>query len=204
MDMRLLLVLALAICGLNQDIRSIDAKNALRDHALEINRIERTRVDAIEQSKKKLLEQLNKAKDASTKAGDLEDALSIQKIIADVENPPQTPSTDKLVEQKDATIRSLEERIEALSNTPGSKRQPGINGTWRWFDGSDVTVTKSGDARQANGLKGVWRPIEGRKDGFKIAWSNGSIDTLSLSNDGIELNGTSVNGIRVWAVKITN
>jgi tetratricopeptide (TPR) repeat protein len=79
-------------------------------------------------------------------------------------------------------------------------------GTWRWFNGSTVTLSAGGSVT-ATGLfanQGHWRCIDRQAGRIRITWEGGGwIDTLSVSDDGSDLRGRNQYGIGVSGVLIS-
>ena len=80
---------------------------------------------------------------------------------------------------------------------------PRILGEWGWFIGGKVNFSKDAQARWTPGragtppASGTWN-CDPRNGTYTVTWQNGFVDTLTLSNDGTQLNGTSSTGAKVW------
>lgn len=79
---------------------------------------------------------------------------------------------------------------------------PRILGEWGWFIGGKVSFSQNAQARWTP--SGVGMPASGtwtcdpRSGTYTVTWQNGFVDTLSLSDDGAQLSGTSSTGVKVW------
>jgi hypothetical protein len=99
------------------------------------------------------------------------------------------------------------EALEANAILPpaGSSDCPEIAGDWRWFNGGAVDIGENNQLSwkptrdSAPAATGVWKCIGDR--GFVVHWSTGFTDTLRLSEDGMALAGTNIQGAQVWAVR---
>ena len=80
---------------------------------------------------------------------------------------------------------------------------PRILGEWGWFIGGKVNFSKDAQAKWTPGragtppASGTWN-CDPRNGTYTVTWQNGFVDTLTLSNDGTQLNGTSSTGAKVW------
>ncbi len=75
----------------------------------------------------------------------------------------------------------------------------GIVGKWKWFTGSTAEFGPNGTI-PGNGNR--WECVDGGNV-FKVIWNNGQwIDTLTLSADGMRLEGKNQIGNRVWGQRI--
>jgi tetratricopeptide (TPR) repeat protein len=74
----------------------------------------------------------------------------------------------------------------------------GISGEWSWFDRSIVLIRDDGSFSTSNRLTGNWRLADSSGRRYTLIWSHGYTDTLTLSPDGLRLEGTNNKGMRVW------
>ena len=74
-----------------------------------------------------------------------------------------------------------------------------IVGSWSWFDGGVVTVRSDGTIEHdISGNSGRWECIDPDERTFTLRWERGDwVDTLTLSVDGNELQGTNNAGMSV-------
>ncbi|MBA3010884.1 MAG: hypothetical protein KJ658_00270 [Proteobacteria bacterium] len=86
--------------------------------------------------------------------------------------------------------------------TPPQSQSLGCNaivGKWKWFTGSTVDFGFNGEM---TGNGNHWECLDNGRT-FKIVWNNGQwIDTLTLSPDGMRLEGKNQFGSRVWGQRI--
>jgi WD40 repeat protein len=78
-----------------------------------------------------------------------------------------------------------------------------VVGTWKWFDGSQVTVAENGSFTQNGKRGGTWRAMDAGKREYQLRWSppKKSVDELTLSADGKSLDGKNQFGQRVTGTK---
>jgi hypothetical protein len=82
-------------------------------------------------------------------------------------------------------------------------------GNWSWFIGGVVTFEKDGRMvwrKNANDLfptaNGVWSCIDAQEDEMTLTWQQtGMTDTVKISKDGKQIEGTNYTGIRVTGTK---
>ena len=77
-----------------------------------------------------------------------------------------------------------------------------ILGDWGWFIGGKVSFSQNAQAKWTPGSVGpppasaTWS-CDPRSGTYTVKWQNGFVDTLRLSEDGAQLNGTSSTGVKV-------
>ena len=77
-----------------------------------------------------------------------------------------------------------------------------ILGDWGWFIGGKVSFSQNAQAKWTPGSAGTppasatWS-CDPRSGTYTVKWQNGFVDTLRLSEDGAQLNGTSSTGVKV-------
>jgi hypothetical protein len=80
-------------------------------------------------------------------------------------------------------------------------------GRWRWFNGGENTIaannTMIGRERGQVVNEGTWQIVDRAQRQVVLRWRSGDwIDTVTVSADGLRLNGTNNVGRRIWAEKI--
>jgi len=87
---------------------------------------------------------------------------------------------------------------ESVSPTPTGPCSE-IVGSWSWFNGGVVTVRSDGTIEHdISGNSGRWECIDPDERTFTLRWERGDwVDTLTLSVDGNELQGTNNAGMSV-------
>ena len=87
-----------------------------------------------------------------------------------------------------------------ISNTIPKVQTPpfDITGTWHWFDGGTVWISKNGTITSSHGSPATWKATwNGSVYVYTIRWNNDKyIDTLILKGD--TLDGHNQNGTHVW------
>ena len=77
-----------------------------------------------------------------------------------------------------------------------------IFGDWGWFIGGKVSFSQNAQAKWTPGSVGTppasatWS-CDPRSGTYTVKWQNGFVDTLRLSEDGVQLNGTRSTGVKV-------
>ena len=77
-----------------------------------------------------------------------------------------------------------------------------ILGDWGWFIGGKVSFSQNAQAKWTPSSVGTppasatWS-CDPRNGTYTVKWQNGFVDTLRLSEDGAQLNGTSSTGVKV-------
>jgi hypothetical protein len=88
------------------------------------------------------------------------------------------------------------------SHSEAADRCQRILGEWGWFIGGKVSFSSNAQARWTPGSKATppasatWS-CDSRSGIYTVTWQNGFVDTLTLSDDGGRLNGTSSTGVKV-------
>lgn len=88
------------------------------------------------------------------------------------------------------------------SHSEAADRCQRILGEWGWFIGGKVSFSPNAQARWTPGSKatppasGTWS-CDSRSGIYTVTWQNGFVDTLTLSDDGGQLKGTSSTGVKV-------
>lgn len=71
-------------------------------------------------------------------------------------------------------------------------------GTWAWFNNGQVVLGFDGSAVGTQGEPGTWRADDVAARRYVIQWASGWVDTMTLSPDGVMLEGSNAGGGRVW------
>jgi len=93
------------------------------------------------------------------------------------------------------TSLSSRETVRQDAAQPGAKE---IQGSWSWFNGRTVIVSPDGNLT-AGPITGKWVYLGGRQ--YSLRWSNGAVDTMTVSPDGQKLDGSNQSGMKVWATR---
>ena len=72
---------------------------------------------------------------------------------------------------------------------PGTAPMCTPAGTWRWVGNEIVTINADGTVNHTKGYTARWQPLGGNR--YRLTWNNGAIDTLTLSPDGLVMDGTN-------------
>ncbi len=159
----------------------------------------------ISKLKEEHLSRLDSFLKQATQTADLDEAIKIRDAMALCRDSKiDLPDFRKQAELTAAKNAELEKQIAELtrgkSEKTSTKTHQLIVGTWRWFNGSDVVFRQNGTAE--GNLTGNWKLTDEKKQ-YLVSWSNGSIDTLTMTEDGKLLEGrASLDGNRVWAVRL--
>ena len=209
------------------DFKSAEVRSEIQSFIRSTDEAKKSFADALSELISKHNSDVSKLKDEhlsrlesflkqTTQAADLDEAIKIRDAIALCRDAKiELPDFRKLAELSAAKNIELEKQIAELTHgkgvKPGPKTRQSIVGTWRWFNGSDALFrpngTAEGNVNQAMKLpeavvNGTWKSTDGKYQ-FLITWSNGSIDTLTMTEDGKLLEGrASLDGKRVWAVRL--
>src|SRR5437870_12212787 len=76
-----------------------------------------------------------------------------------------------------------------------------LAGRWSWFTGGIVTVRDDGVV-DATIVGGQCERTDAGQRRYVIRWTNGYVDTLTLSSDGNTLDGANAQGIPVFADRV--
>lgn len=88
---------------------------------------------------------------------------------------------------------------QPTTTSPPEKVISSVVGTWTWFNGKVITLTKNGIVLLGGNQIGNYSCTGNI---CKFRWNGGNyIDTLTLSDDGKKLDGTNQNGTHVWGNK---
>jgi caspase domain-containing protein len=110
-----------------------------------------------------------------------------------------------LTQYPDGTFAPLAKRRLATLTSPPSIANPNpvdaIVGSWDWYNGGIVELGAAGDIIVAGAQLGTWKRLEPGGRRYRLSWSPGWIDTLSLSADGVRLSGNNQSGRPVTATR---
>jgi hypothetical protein len=73
-------------------------------------------------------------------------------------------------------------------------------GTWRWTDGSAVTIESDGTIRATSDI-GQWKLVDPARRVYNFIWPSPT-DTLTLSADGLHLTGHNQYGVQTGGTKV--
>lgn len=103
---------------------------------------------------------------------------------------------------KDAFERRNPAPNDELALHSDKSRTRLIEGRWMWHDGSHVIVKADGSVANRPGM--VWRRTGPSQDTFEFSWTGDGeekVAKFTLSVDGKILEGPSIGGSQVWAVR---
>ena len=93
----------------------------------------------------------------------------------------------------------------ASAQASGSDSCQKIAGNWKWFTGgiviihADNKVGWKATPNATSAIPGTWQCDQ--KGAYTLSWSNGFVDSLTLSGDGNSLSGANAQGVKVTATR---